>query len=193
MLGRPDERDFCKNLNFGLAYGMGVELLALSLGITVQEAKVLLNLYHKRAPFIHGLRDATSNRAEASGHIHTILGRRCRFPLWEPRRYGDGREQPLPFEQACKTWGRRNVRRAGLHKAMNRVIQGGGADITKAAMAACYDAGYYPLLQVHDELNFNTSDPLDEGNIVEIMEDTTTTNPAMSVEVGIGDNWAEAH
>jgi len=196
LLGRPKERKLCKQLNFGMAYGMGEGLLAASLALTLEAARPLLTLYHDKAPFIRDLRDACSNRAEAAGYVHTILKRRCRFPLWERRTYGKGQDEvyeaPLPREEALKKWGNR-VRRAWLHKAMNRVIQGGGADITKASMAACYDAGIDPLLQVHDELDFESDSPDESDKVKEIMQDTVPTDPHMVVDVGIGDNWAEAH
>jgi len=197
MLGLPNERTRCKNLNFGLAYCMGPPALAAQLGVTLEEALPLIDRYHERAPFVRGLTRACSNRAEARGYVRTIAGRRCRFDLWEPaysQQRGNGARPPaLPRAQAERVYANAPLRRAFLHKAMNRVIQGSGADITKRAMVEAHRQGARSLLQVHDELDFSIRAQAEAGMLEEIMSNTTKTYPAMKAEVGIGRSWGEAH
>ena len=195
MLGRPDERERCKKLNFGMGYGMGPSKLAKSLGISLEAALPLIKEYHEKAPFIKKLTKACANRAARHGFVRTISGRRCRFPWWEPIGARRMRPRPVPIksrEQAQRKWGRQ-LQRAFLHKAMNRVIQGGGADIFKRALLELYRAKLTPSLIVHDEANGSATKRSQVNMTKEIMEHTTKTAPAMVVDVGVGKNWSEAH
>lgn len=80
-----------KNLNFGLAYGQGIDLLCYNLGVDRAEGERIMAEYHKRAPFIRPLAELASSRADLNGYITTIKGRRRRFEVWE-RRAGKGME-----------------------------------------------------------------------------------------------------
>ena len=130
-------------------YGMGKAKLANTLDITVEEATDLLDNYHKKVPFVKGLADFVSSRASKYGQIRTILGRKCRFDMWEPRSFGYNK--PMKKEDAEKEYGP-GIRRAFTYKALNRLIQGSAADQTKKAMVDCYEEGFVPMLTVHDEL-----------------------------------------
>jgi len=104
-------------------------------------------------------------------------------------------DPPMPIksrEEAQRLWGGR-IQRAYLHKSMNRVIQGGGADIFKRALLELYRAGLTPAIVVHDEADGSVTRASQVRHMKEIMEDTTQTLPAMVVEAGHGKNWAEAH
>jgi DNA polymerase I-like protein with 3'-5' exonuclease and polymerase domains len=85
----------------------------------------------------------------SGGSIRTLLGRKCRFPLWEPTEWGVNKA--LPREQAVIEYGVR-IKRAGTYKGLNRLIQGSAADQTKAGMVALHKAGFNLILQVHDEV-----------------------------------------
>ena len=84
-------------------YGMGVGKLSNQLDISKDEAKDILELYNDKVPFVKQIATIASQRATTEGQIRTILGRRCRFHLWEPRTFGYNK--PLPLEEAKKQYG----------------------------------------------------------------------------------------
>jgi DNA polymerase I-like protein with 3'-5' exonuclease and polymerase domains len=162
VLGMVIDRRPIKNLNFGITYGMGKRKLMRSLNLkSMKEAKEFLEAYHKGVPFAGPTMDSAMEEAARTGLILTILGRRNRFDLWESAVYEEGGELgALPYEMAIRKWG--NIRRAYLHKALNRKLQGSAADLMKMAMFICWRDGIFdatgtPRLTVHDELDF--SDP----------------------------------
>ena len=141
-------RKDAKTVNLGIMYGMGKGKLAAQLDISPEEAGELLDTHREKVPFVKNLADLASKQAEKTGQIRTLLGRRCRFHLWEPRSFGY--KKPLPYEEAMKEYGQ-PLRRAFTYKALNKLIQGSAADQTKKAMADCYKEGLLPMLTVHDE------------------------------------------
>lgn len=205
-------RDPAKTINFGLAFSMGVKKLANELsmvdeeGEPTQEAYDTLERYHKNVPFVKEVSQVAMKRAEKQGFIRTILGRRSRFDLWESKygAVGTYRSMALPYNQALEKYG--DIKRAGLHRSLNRYTQGSSADITKSAMVQAWEAGLLeengPLqvsLTVHDELAGSVA-PTKEGKealaeLQRIMETTVTKGlvvPIM-VESKTGPNWAAAH
>jgi DNA polymerase I-like protein with 3'-5' exonuclease and polymerase domains len=162
-------RKQAKAVNLGIMYGMGVTKLAAQLDVSVEEAKRIMGEHKEKVPFVKQLADVASKRAEKQGQIRTVLGRLCRFHLWEPTTFGYN--QPLSLEKAKEKYGNiNNLKRAFSYKALNKLIQGSAADQTKKAMADCYAEGLVPLLTVHDELCFSVSGPEQAARIKEIME-----------------------
>lgn len=96
-------RSQAKTINLGLFYGMGKTKLQAELGVTKEKAEELFNQYHARVPFVKQITNAASNRAQERGQIRTLLGRLCRFPLWEPNQFG--MHKALPHEDALKEHG----------------------------------------------------------------------------------------
>lgn len=202
------DRKPAKNLNFGLCYGMGVPKLAASLGLVnedgsaKQEALDIMDTYHARAPFIKEIYNKASRQAEKQGYVKTILGRRCRF-LFEPKRTERGQfYDPLPHDQAVKAYGT-ELKRAGTHKALNRILQGSNADITKQAMVNIWESGLLKegnitlTLTVHDELD-GSVDPGEAGQkalekVKEFMIKSVPLQVPVLVGLGTGQNWKEAH
>ena len=178
-----------KNINLGLFYSMGQKKLAEQLNIPLEEAQELFEKYHSRVPFVKMLSDYCRNRASTKGYIRTLLGRKCRFDLWEPRQFGSGKIGNL--EKAQTEFGP-NIKRAFTHKALNRLIQGSAADQTKAAMRALTEKGFLPLLQVHDELCFSSDDPDKIKEIAEIMENCIELKIPSKVDIEYGDSWGTA-
>ena len=178
-----------KDINLGLFYSMGERKLAEQLSIPLEEAQELFQKYHSRVPFVKMLSDHCRNRASVRGYIRTLLGRRCRFDLWEPRQFGTGKIGNL--EKAQAEFGP-NIKRAFTHKALNRLIQGSAADQTKAAMRALAEEGLLPLLQVHDELCFSSKDPDEVKKIAEIMENCIDLGIPSKVDIEYGDSWGTA-
>ena len=80
-------RDQAKTINLGLFYGMGKAKLQAELGVSKDKAEELFAIYHQRVPFVKTLMKSVSNRAQQRGQIRTLLGRLCRFHLWEPNRF----------------------------------------------------------------------------------------------------------
>ncbi len=168
-------RTQAKTINLGLFYGMGKAKLQAELGLnTKQEAEDLFNQYHESVPFVRDLMNFTSRRAQ-TGSIGTLLGRRCRFNKWEPNQFG--MHKPMELEEAERTYGRPNIRRAFTYKALNKLIQGSAADMTKKAMLDLYREGIIPHIQIHDELDISVKSDEEAKKIIEIMEN------AVSLEV----------
>jgi len=181
-------RKQAKTVNLGIMYGMGQGKLANTLDITKEEAKDLLDTYHSKVPFVKGLADMVASRAAQHGQVRTLLGRKCRFDLWEPNSFGYNK--PLPIEEATKEYGP-GIRRAFTYKALNKLIQGSAADQTKKAMAECYNEGLIPLLTVHDELCFSVSSEDQASRIKEIMETCVELRVPSKVDQELGANWGE--
>ncbi len=183
-------RKEAKVVNLGIMYGMGVGKLSNQLDITTQQAKELLDSHKLSVPFVKQLATMASQRAEEHGQIRTILGRKCRFHLWEPRSFGYNK--PLRLEEAKKEYGNvGTLKRAFTYKALNKLIQGSAADQTKKAMVDCYAEGLKPLLTVHDELCFSIESQEQADRIVQIMETGLPLNVPSKVDAELGANWGE--
>lgn len=207
MTGLP--RKAAKNLNFGLVYGMGKNKLAASLGLVgpdgqpLPEAVAIMDAYHGKAPFIRELYQMASERAQSQGYIKTILNRRSRFNLWEPKYTERGAARPMAYtlEEAESVYGKR-IKRAHTHKALNRILQGSAADLMKLAMVTIWESGLIsePLaahLTVHDELD-GSVEPSERGKEAHdearhIMETCMTLELPILTGGETGANWAEAH
>ena len=183
-------RKEAKTVNLGIMYGMGVGKLANQLSITDDEAKELLETHRQKVPFVKQLASIATQQGSTKGQIRTLLGRKCRFHLWEPRSFGYNK--PLPHDQAQAEYGM-GIRRAFTYKALNKLIQGSAADQTKQAMADCYKEGLLPLLTVHDELCFSIESDEQAARIKDIMENglNDVLLVPSRVDQELGDNWGE--
>jgi len=185
-------RTQAKTINLGLFYGMGKAKLQAELGLnTKEEAEVLFNQYHDNVPFVKELMNKTSQFAQTSGSIGTLLGRRCRFNKWEPATFG--MHTPMTFEEAERTYGRGRIRRAMTYKALNKLIQGSAADMTKKAMLDLYREGIIPHIQIHDELDISVIDDNQAKKIVEIMEGAVTLAIPNKVDYESGETWGDIY
>ena len=187
ITGMP--RREAKTINLGLFYGMGKARLQDQLGVTEQRAKELLDTYHQKVPFIKQLIYHTMDRAQQRGWIRTILGRRCRFDKWEPRTFG--MHKPQTFEEASLEHGSGNIKRAFTYKALNKLIQGSAADMTKQAMVNLREAGIIPMIQVHDELNISFKNEKQADEIKEIMEQAIPLKVPNKVDFEDGECWGD--
>jgi len=177
-------REQAKTINLGLFYGMGKNKLQAELGVSKDKADDLFRQYHNRVPFVKKLMDNVMRRAQESGKIRTLLGRLCRFHLWEPNQFGI--HKALPHDQALLEHGP-GIKRAYTYKALNRLIQGSAADMTKKAMLELHKEGIIPHIQVHDELDISVSDNADK--IKQIMEDAVSLEVPNKVDYESGPNW----
>jgi len=184
------ERKQAKTINLGLMYGMGKNKLMAELGLMKEAAEKLIKTYHQKAPFVRMLSDAVSRRADDSGKIRTIGGRLCHFDLWEP--YGFGIKKPLPHADALREHGP-GIKRAFTYKALNKLIQGSAADMTKMSMLALYNEGIVPHIQIHDELDISIANPIEAEKIIEIMEAAVQLKVPNKVDYETGDNWGDIH
>ena len=180
------ERSQAKTINLGLMYGMGKNKLMAELGLMKEAAEKLIAQYHAKAPFIKQLMQAVSRRADESGRIRTLGGRVCHFDLWEPTTFGTG--FPKPHAEAIKEYGP-GIKRAGTYKALNRLIQGSAADMTKLSIIALSEAGIVPHIQIHDELDISVEHSEHAKQIVEIMESSIKLEIPNKVDYEFGDNW----
>ena len=185
-------RTQAKTINLGLFYGMGKAKLQAELGLsTKQEAENLFNQYHLNVPFVKELMNKTSALAQTSGSIGTLLGRRCRFNKWEPATFG--MHTPMTLEEAEATYGRGRIRRAFTYKALNKLIQGSAADMTKKAMLDLYNEGIIPHIQIHDELDISVIDDNQAKKIIDIMENAVTLAIPNKVDYESGDTGGDIY
>ena len=186
------KRKAAKTIGLGLMYGMGKQKLANSLDLPLDEASELIGTFHSKVPFLKGTVDAVMRRIEhpaSGGAIRTLLGRKCRFPLWEPVEWGVNKA--LPREQAIIEYGQR-IKRAGTYKGLNRLIQGSAADQTKAGMVALYKAGFDIRLQVHDEIALSVQSKEDAREAANLMANAVRLEVPSRVDVEVGPSWGEA-
>ena len=177
-----EQRSNAKTVNFGIIYGVSAFGLSNQTDLSRGEAKELIETYYKTYPKLRNYMSEQVDFARDNGYVQTVLGR---------RRY-------LKDINA----GNQVVRGAAERNAVNAPIQGSAADIIKLAMINIHrklSEGKYKtkmLLQVHDELVFDChKSELDEMKtlIKDEMENAYTMAVPLDVEVGIGQNWLEAH
>jgi len=177
-----DQRRSAKAINFGLIYGMSAFGLAAQLGITRGVAQEYIELYFERYPGVRAYMDDTRALAAEQGFVETVFGRRLYLP------------------EINASNGMR--RQAAERTAINAPMQGTAADIIKRAMIKvdCWlaDASLEAktIMQVHDELVFEVAesdvDALIAG-VTDCMEGAAKLDVPLVVDVGIGQNWDEAH
>jgi DNA polymerase I-like protein with 3'-5' exonuclease and polymerase domains len=158
--------------------------------VTPQEAKRLMSVYHEEVPFVKELMDAVQRKVshrDKGGAVRSLLGRKCRFDLWEPNMFVSARA--LPKEEANIEYGD-NIKRAYTYKALNRLIQSSAADQTKEAMAKIHEGtGKIPLLQIHDELAFSVASEKEARDLCKIMEDAVKLEVPSPSDISMGSNW----
>ena len=179
-------RSQAKTINLGLFYGMGKNKLQAELGVSKDKAEDLFRQYHDKVPFVKKLMDNVMSRAQSAGKIRTLLGILCRFHLWEPNQFGI--HKALPHDAALLEHGP-GIKRAFTYKALNRLIQGSAADMTKKAMIELHKENIIPHIQVHDELDISITNEDHADKIVEIMEHAVNLEVPNKVDYEFGPNW----
>lgn len=178
----PEMRRQAKTINFGIIYGMGPFGLAQRLYISHTMARAAIDRYFERYVGVKSFIDAAIEKARRLGYTETLLGRKRAVPELQSRN--------------------RNVRQQGERLAVNTPIQGTAADLIKKAMIDVERAlrerrlETKMLLQVHDELLFEVPrEELDAARdlVREKMEGVWTLRVPVTVEMGWGENWTEAH
>ncbi|QIA53177.1 DNA polymerase I [Pantoea agglomerans] len=178
-----EQRRSAKAINFGLIYGMSAFGLSRQLNIGAGEAKKYMDLYFERYPGVLRYMENTRQLAASKGYVETLEGRR----LWLP---------DIKSGNAIR-------RKAAERAAINAPMQGTAADIIKRAMIAVdnwleqqNDNAVRMIMQVHDELVFEVkAEAVEEASqkIRALMEGSVQLDVPLLVEVGVGDNWDEAH
>ena len=180
-------RKQAKTINLGLSYGMGKEKLIKELGLEENQAEKLFEQYHAKVPFIRALQDQCARVAMERGYIRTFAGRRCRFNLWESRYE---RSPPLPLKEAKEKYGE-DLKRSYTYKALNRLIQGSAADMTKLAMIDLWKEGIVPHLQVHDEVDISIESTEQANTVKRVMENCVKLAIPLLVDQELGASWGE--
>lgn len=188
------ERKRAKDTNFAKAFGAGVGKFAAMIGKSQSEARAIYEQYDQELPFVSKLADKCKHRADTRGYITLIDGARCHFDAWEPtwREPGEAWTGPRSEEAAKELWKGRRLRRSFTHKAMNRLIQGSAARQTKMAMRACWNEGYVPLLQMHDEIPFSFVEEKDGLRVAQLMREVVPLEVPVAVDLEWGPNWGKA-
>ncbi len=175
-------RRHAKAINFGLIYGMSAFGLARQLKIDRSTAQRYVELYFARHPGVKAFMDSTRTQAREQGFVETVFGRRL-------------------YAQDIKASNQAR-RQYAERAAINAPMQGTAADLIKLAMLAVHKwiadtgAAVKMIMQVHDELVFEVAErDLERAreNIRRCMSDVATLSVPLVVEVGVGDNWDEAH
>ena len=211
-------RSQAKTINLGLFYGMGKAKLQAELGVSKEKAEELFSKYHGRVPFVKQLMNKIMSAAQNNGQIKTLLGRRCRFPKYEPVLRGsdwgtfvpaEDHERMAELKEMGPTllddegnelkdakgnpkknyWHNNPTRRAFTYKALNRLIQGSAADMTKKAMLELYKEGILSHLQIHDELDFSIESEEKAKKIKDIMTQAVDLEVPNVVDYESGDSW----
>ena len=187
-------RKQAKTINLGMMYGMGVNKLSEQLDVSVDEAKSLTKQYHDRVPFVKGLMNGVMNRLNekaSSGSLRSILGRKCRFDLWEPDSFA--MHKAMSYKDAVLEHGpTARLKRAFTYKALNRLIQASAADMTKKAMVDIYQSGRLPMIQIHDEIAMSVGSKEEAFDVAKIMENAVPLEVPSKCDVEIGDSWGAA-
>jgi DNA polymerase I-like protein with 3'-5' exonuclease and polymerase domains len=186
-------RKQAKTINLGLFYGMGNKKLASELGLDIDSAYELFNKYHSKVPFVKELSKQVSHVASTRGYIKTLLGRKRRFDLWEPK--DSWGEKAYNRVEAGINYPKQELKRAYTHTALNALIQGSSADITKAAMLKIYESDLLNdidlKLTVHDELDFsvpkNKQKCLSEA--IHLMQNAVDLSVPLKIDIEKGDSW----
>jgi DNA polymerase-1 len=177
-----EQRRKAKTINFGLIYGMQAFSLAQQLGIERYEAQHYIDIYFARYPQVKNFMTKIREQAKIQGYVETLFGRRLYIP-----------EIRAPNHQR---------RQYAERSAINAPMQGTAADLIKLAMIQVdhwiqhSGLDVKMLMQVHDELVFQiaTNDLADaKPAIIEAMTSVTGLKVPLLVEVGVGNNWDEAH
>jgi DNA polymerase I-like protein with 3'-5' exonuclease and polymerase domains len=196
LTGLPRKR--AKDVNFALAYSAGAQQLANMSGMSLDEAKRVLEQYNAQMPFIKELSTMCSKKVERDGNIRLIDGALCHFPFWECADYGV-RGLPVRKDEAIRktktpgdNWYGRRIKRAYTHKSLNRLIQGGAARMTKKAMLDCHQSGLTPLISIHDELGFSVKTKEEAEHASQIMCDAIPLTIKMSTDIEFGYSWGDS-
>ena len=210
-------RTTAKTINLGLFYGMGKLKLEKELNLSKKEANVLFNTYHKKVPFVKLLSQTLITFAEDHKLLYTLGDRFCRFNKWETRdrKWNDDikRFEPVPIltEEEAKTAFKAellekykgkvvdnymkdfkyNYKPAFTYKALNRLIQGSAADMTKKAMVQLYERGILPQIQIHDELCLSIKDDKQKETIKNVMEKSLPLLIKNKVNCLTGSSWGD--
>jgi len=185
-------RKQAKTIGLGLMYGMGKKKLSEQLDLSLEEASELIQTFHERVPFLRGTVHSVQKKIEhpaSGGAIRTLLGRKCRFPLWEPQAWGINKA--LPYEEAYAKYGAR-IKRAFSWKGTNKLIQGSAADQVKSAMISLHKAGFNLMLQVHDEVALSVKTREEAEEAAQLMREAVQLDVPSKVDVEIGESWGSA-
>jgi DNA polymerase I len=187
-------RKQAKAVGLGILYGMGPAKLADQLDVSVDQAKAILKQFNDTLPFLKQLNSGVQRRLEdprSSGSIRSILGRKCRFNMWEPAAFGMNKS--MPYEEAVAAYGpTTRLQRAMTYKALNRLIQASAADMTKKAWLDCCEAGHLPMLQVHDEMAFSVETQDEARKLSGIMSNAVPLCVPNRCDIDMGPSWGEA-
>jgi DNA polymerase I len=176
-----DERAVAKMINFGIVYGISAFGLSENLDIPKEQAQAYIDAYLARFPLVQAFIARTIAQAGEDGYATSLLGRR----------------RPVPELRAMN----RQTRGFGERVAVNFVMQGSNADIIKVAMVAIHERlraegrGARLVLQVHDELLLEVPET-EVSKVRELVREEMVgaypLDPALAVDIGLGDDWAEA-
>jgi DNA polymerase I-like protein with 3'-5' exonuclease and polymerase domains len=200
------ERKPAKDLTLGICYGEGKDKIANDLGVSIPKAVEILGIFNTGNPYVQQMADAAMKQAEKFGYIKTMLGRRCHFDYYEPTKWpnnsdlhsgrayidkdGKVKWKAKKYKEALTFFEGMSIKRAFVYKALNRLIQGSAADMTKEAMRTCYrETKRIPLLTVHDELDYSVPGQVEASGLQYRMENCVDCSVPIYAELDLGKHW----
>ena len=189
LLGWPRKK--AKDINQGLAYGMGKDKLARDLRISVADAEDILAEYNRGMPYVKKLEEHCGNLAKQRGYIKLIDGARCHFDAWQPAG-ARGETAEWGLERARRRWPGKQLERAFTYRALNRACQGGSARQMKTAMVGLHRAGLKILISMHDEVGLSISSREEALMAQDIMVNAVRLEVPMLVDLECGPDWGHA-
>tara|TARA_R100000655_G_scaffold19869_1_gene41302 strand:- start:85 stop:2082 length:1998 start_codon:yes stop_codon:yes gene_type:complete len=214
-------RHQAKTINLGLFYGMGKTKLRMELNLEQDKAKDLFDKYHDKVPFVKQLSDTVMKFSNNNEKLYTLYDRFCRFPKYESaNRKWNNKTKRFDTELLTKTeamelcikeykerWDEKDrlsdekiieqvfptqYQPAFTYKALNRLIQGSAADMTKKAMVDLYKKGILPQIQIHDELCISIKNNEEAQLVKSIMENAIPLEINNKVTYKKGNNWGNS-
>ena len=186
-----------RRVNFGQIYGAGV--IAQTIGQSVEETRAIVAEYDRRLPFVRALSRLLQDKAERLGHTELMTAAPALESIRGSRGLRQGR-RPISLEEALRRirdrahpWYGQRASRADVYTALNALIQGTAARMTKAWMSADrWRAGIVPMLQLHDCLDCSVTSPEQGELVARLGEEAVKLEVPMRVDVKYGRSWGDA-
>lgn len=166
-------RNEAKTVNLGISYGMGITKLAKSLNLSMFQAKLLLENFHGRLPYLKQLDEKAKSSLKRKGNIETIGGRKLLLdkPMWNEEK---NKEQTFEY------------------KALNKLIQGSSADQIMMCLIELDKKGFKVISSIHDEINLEVDNLQEALRAKEIMENVLKLRVPVVAELCLGTTWGNA-
>ena len=191
-------RKDAKAVNFAKIYGAGVQKFAEMIGRPLAEAQTIYAKYDQQLPFLSQLSRTCQSEANRLGYTLLYDGARRHWDRWATQNYAKGagrcslEEAKERIHDPVHPWFGGYLHRAGIHTALNALIQGSAARHTKLWMRACWREGIVPMLQMHDGLECSVTAPEQGELIARLACEAVELKVPMRADIKFGAHWGDA-